>query len=309
MYAPSTMPQAVDTEGGMPSHLSTDQLLQLVEQGRRCPHYQEWIDHIVQCETCRMTYKYLLSAEEAVREARRPPWQRLMRVGVPAVAVAAAALAVWFLLRPLNPPSQGWQSAIRQVQGATYEGAVRLPEWAARAVARLQSPPPTVRSGEAITSEIRLQVPDPANEAIATLTPLFRWQAVLDAQGYIATLTPLPVGELITLQVQGVQAQLPSGMRLKAGASYRLRIEARLPGGLPSNNPFCDYVFRTLTPAEQAQLDWARQHARQAPYTSAMVFYQLGFYREALATLPNEPSVQRWREAIARQIAQRTYTE
>ena len=302
MHMQSTMRYSVEPEGVESPHLNAEQLILLVEQGQRCPSYQQWMDHIVQCETCRTTYKYLLSAEGAVREARRSTRWRFVRIGAPAAAVAVAVLTGWFLLRALNPPAQGWQGAIRQVRGATYEGKVRLPDWAAEAVALLRFPPPTVRSGEAVEGEIRLQTPDPANEAIETLTPLFRWEAVPDAQGYVATLTPLAGGDAIALQVQGVQAQLPPQARLKPGVRYRLRIEARLPGELPGSSPYCQYEFRTLTPAEQEQLRWARRHARQAPYSSAMVFYRLGFYREALATLPDEPSVKRWREAIAHRM-------
>lgn len=310
MYAQAVMEYTTETRDSEPPHLSAEQLIQLVEQGRRCPHYQEWMDHITLCATCRTTYKYLLAAEEAARAAHRPVWGRFVRIGAPAVAVAAAAVALWFLLRPVNPPAQGWQGAIRQVWGVTYEGRVRLPDWAAEAVTLLKSPPPTLRSGGAIAAgAIRLQTPDPANEALETLAPRFRWQVIPDAQGYFATLTPLPMGETIVLQVAGTEARLPAGMRLQPGAHYRFRVEARLPGGLPGSNPFCEYEFRTLTPAEQAQLRWARQHARQAPYTSGMVFYRLGVYREALATLPDEPSVKRWRDAIAHQIAQRTNME
>jgi hypothetical protein len=107
----------------------------------------------------------------------------------------------------------------------------------------------------------------------------------------------------MVLKVLGTQAQLPPSIRLDAGQRYRLRIEARLLGGLPGSNPFCQYEFRTLTPAEQEQLRWARQFARRAPYASTMVLYRLGFYRESLATLPNDPSVQQWRDALSRQIA------
>jgi hypothetical protein len=296
------MQYSVETEGSDRGHLSAEQLIQLVEQGRRCPHYAEWIEHIVRCETCRTTYKYLLAAEQAVQEARRPVWRRWMVFGAPAAAAVATLLVLWVVYGS-RPSPAGWQQAVHQVNGTTYEGAVRLPSWAADAVALLATLPPTVRAAGAFEGEIRLLTPDPANGAVDTLTPQFRWQAVPDAQGYFATLTPLAEGEAMVLKVSGTQAQLPPSIRLDAGQRYRLRIEARLPGGLPGSNPFCQYEFRTLTPAEQEQLRWARQFARRAPYASAMVFYRLGFYRESLATLPNDPSVQQWRDALSRQIA------
>ena len=307
MHCGSVMKHPIHSEGGADTpHLTAEQLVELAERGRRCPHYRQWLDHIALCATCRTTYKYLLQAEAA---RRATPWRfvRPQRL-VPAVAlIALAVVGLALLLRLERMASVGIASEgpIQRRDGVLYEGRTRLPDWAADAVALLSTPPPVVRSSGAAASAIRLLEPDPANESIETLEPSFRWQPVSGATGYFATLTPVPDGEAILLRVEGTRAALPAGMRLAAGSRYRLRIEARLPKGLPGSNPAAQYEFRTLTPSEQAQLRWARQHQHDAPLTSAMVFYRLGFYRDALATLPDKPAYQAWREAIAQQIAQR----
>jgi hypothetical protein len=308
MHCGSVMKHPIHSEGDAgASHLTAEQLLELVARGRRCPYYRQWLDHIALCTTCRTTYKYLLRAEMARRAASRRfvPLQRL----VPAVAIgvlAVVGLVLWLRWDWLAAPVKNAREGIIERRGGVlYEGRTRLPDWAADAVALLSTPPPVVRSSGAAASAIRLLEPDPANEPIETLEPSFRWQPVSGATGYFATLTPVPDGEAILLRVEGTRAALPAGMRLAAGSRYRLRIEARLPKGLPGSNPAAQYEFRTLTPQEQTQLRWARQHRHDAPLTSAMVFYRLGFYRDALATLPDKPALKAWREAIAHQIAQR----
>jgi len=308
MHCESVMQHPIHSEGDADTpHLTAEQLVELVERGRRCPRYRQWLDHIALCATCRTTYKYLLQAE-AARRATSWRFIRPQRL-VPAVALLALAVVGLILLLRLDrvTASVGVASegTIQRRDGVPYEGRTRLPDWAADAVALLSTPPPVVRSGNTTASAIRLLEPDPANESLETLEPTFRWQPVAGATGYFATLTPVPDGEVILLRVEGTRAALPAGMRLAPGSRYRLRIEARLPTGLPGSNPAAQYEFRTLTPSEQAQLHWARQHRHDAPLTSAMVFYRLGFYRDALATLPDKPALKAWREAIAHQIAQR----
>ncbi len=295
-------------EGGADTpHLTAEQLAELAGRGRRCPHYRQWLDHIALCAPCRTTYKYLLQAEAARHAAS---WRFIHpRRLVTAVAIVALAVIGLLLLFRLERTAElvgiTGEGTIQRRGGVLYEGRTRLPDWAADAVALLSTPPPVVRADEATPSAIRLLSPDPANESIETLEPTFRWQPVSGAVDYFATLTPVPDGEAILLRVEGTRAALPTGMRLAPGSRYRLRIEARLPTGLPGSNPAWQHEFRTLTPSEQTQLHWARQHRRDAPLTSAMVFYRLGFYREAQATLPDKPALKAWREAIAHQITQR----
>jgi hypothetical protein len=308
MHCELLMKHPRHSEGGAHTpHLTAEQLVELAERGRRCPHYRQWIDHITLCATCRTTYKYLLRAE-AVQRAAAWRFVRLQRL-MPAVAVVALAVIGLALLLRLDrlaaPVGTASEGAIQRRGGVLYEGRTRLPDWAADAVALLSTPPPVVRSGGTTASAIRLLEPDPANESIETLEPTFRWQPVSGTTGYFATLTPLPDGEAILLRVEGTRAILPTGVRLAPGSRYRLRIEARLPAGLPGSNPAWQHEFRTLTSQEQTQLRWARQHQRDAPLTSAMVFYRLGCYREALATLPDKPALKAWREAITHHIAQR----
>ena len=308
MHCGSVMKHPIHSEGDAgASHLTAEQLLELVARGRRCPYYRQWLDHIALCATCRTTYKYLLRAEMARRAASRRfvPLQRL----VPAVAIgvlAVVGLVLWLRWDWLAAPVKNAREGIIERRGGVlYEGRTRLPDWAADAVALLSTPPPVVRSGSTPASAIRLLEPDPANESIETLQPIFRWQPVSGAAGYFATLTHLPDGKVILLRVEGTRAVLPANLSLAPGSRYRLRIEARLPTGLPGSNPAWQHELRTLTPQEQTQLRWARQHRHDAPLTSAMVFYRLGYYRDALATLPDKPAYQAWREAIAQQIAQR----
>jgi hypothetical protein len=240
MHCGSVMKHPIHSEGSVGAlHLTAEQLLDLVARGRRCPYYRQWLDHIALCATCRTTYKYLLRAEAARRAASRRfvPLQRL----VPAVAMgllAVVGLVLWLRWDWLAAPVKNAREGIIERRGGVlYEGRTRLPDWAADAVALLSTPPPVVRSGSTPASAIRLLEPDPANESIETLQPIFRWQPVSGAAGYFATLTHLPDGKVILLRVEGTRAVLPANLSLAPGSRYRLRIEARLPTGLPGSNP------------------------------------------------------------------------
>jgi hypothetical protein len=283
-------------------HLSAAQILELVARGRRCARYDEYIDHIVLCPICRETYKQLLEAEAVVKEARRP------RVVLPRLlaplAAAAAVLAVLFVGRALLQPTAPATLALRQQDGVWYEGATRLPKWASDAAALFASPPDTpTRSDDAPAERaVPLLTPNPANRALESLAPEFRWQAVPDAVRYRARLERADTGESVPLVVEGTQARLALNTTLQAGARYRLTIEALAAGEVAGEGLTGVYEFRTLTPDEQTHLRWARANHKHAPRTCVALFYQLGFYADALETLnalpQDDPLVQKWRAVI-----------
>ena len=285
------------------THLSAEQILELVERGRRCARYDEYIDHIVLCPICRETYKQLLEAEAVVKEARRP------RVVLPRLlaplAAAAAVLAVLFVGRALLQPTASATLALRQQDGVWYEGATRLPEWASSAAALFANPPDLQTRSDSVPAEraVRLLAPNPANRALESLTPEFRWQAVPDAARYRARLERADTDEPVALVVEGTQARLAPNTTLQAGVRYRLTIEALATGEVAGEGLTGVYEFRTLTPDEQTRLRWARANRQNAPRTCVAVFYQLGCYtdaQETLSTLPqNDPLGQRWRAVLS----------
>jgi hypothetical protein len=284
------------------THLSAEQILELVERGRRCDRYDEYIDHITVCPVCRETYKQLLQTEAVVREARRPRFA-LPRLVAP-LAAASAVLAVVFVGRALLLPPAPTTLALRQQGGVWYEGATRLPEWASSAAALFANPPdaPTRSDNAPAERAVRLLAPNPANRALESLTPEFRWQAVSDAARYRARLERADTGEPVPLVVEGTQARLAPTTTLQAGVRYRLTIEALATGEVAGEGLTGVYEFRTLTPDEQTRLRWARANRQNAPRTCVAVFYQLGCYadaQETLNTLPaDDPLVQRWRRIL-----------
>jgi hypothetical protein len=284
------------------THLSAAQILELVERGRRCDRYDEYIDHITVCPVCRETYKQLLRAEAMVREARRS--RVVLLRWVAPLAAAAAVLAVVFVGRALLLPPAPTTLALRQENGVWYEGATRLPEWASDAAALFGNPPDMQTRSDAAPAEraVRLLAPNPANRALESLTPEFRWQAVPDAARYRARLQRVDTGEPAPLVVEGTQARLAPNTTLQAGVRYRLTIEALAASEVAGEGLTGVYEFRTLTPDEQTRLRWARANRQNAPRTCVAVFYQLGCYadaQETLNTLPaDDPLVQRWRRIL-----------
>jgi hypothetical protein len=285
------------------THLSATQILELVERGRRCDRYDEYIDHITLCLVCRETYKQLLRAEAVVREARRPRVAPLRWVAP--LAAAAAVLALVFIGRALLLPTAPATLALRQQDGVWYEGATRLPEWASAAAALFANPPdaPTRSDAAPAARAVQLLAPNPANRALESLTPEFRWQALPDAARYRARLERADTGEPVPLVVEGTQARLAPNTTLQAGVRYRLTIEALAAGEVAGEGLTGVYEFRTLTPDEQTRLRWARANRQNAPRTCVVLFYQLGFYadaRETLDALPaDDPLVQKWRAVLS----------
>jgi hypothetical protein len=287
-----------------PAHLSAEQILELVEQGRYCRHYAEYLDHITECAVCRKTYKQLLRAESVARAVPRRSATVALRFLLPAAAVTV--LILFFGAR--MSLSGGVEAAgLRQQNGVWYEGALRLPNWASAAAAQFDRPP-SLTTRDALGSAppaVRLIRPNPANAAVESLTPEFQWEPMPDAVRYRAWLEHPDGRRAFNLKIEGARAMLPDGERLEAGVSYRLVIEALTANELAGAGLESVYEFRTLTPAEQEQVHWARANRSHAPRTCTVIFYQLGFYSEAQETLnrlPNEPLVQQWRNVVQQKL-------
>lgn len=289
-------------------HLSAEQLMELVERGQRHKHYSAYIDHIVGCPVCRETYKQLLETEMIARASRsvRKPLGWRWSWGVAIAAAAALVMAVWFLF-PRSAPT--WQVALHIRDGVAYEGTLRLPEWLANARTLYESPPSVTRSGSNSLPVVVLLTPDPANEGLESLSPQFEWRTVPNAQRIFALLEPISApSQPIPLEVEGTRATLPKGTLLSRGERYRLRLSASTSPDPLAEESVSTYEFRILTEGELGHLRWARTHAKRAPYASALTFYQLGFYRDALNLLrrqPPDPTTQKWLNALEEQIRQR----
>ncbi len=282
---------------------SAEQLIELVERGRRCRGYRERINHIVECPMCRAAYREMLATEQVIRGLSEGAGRlrRLFWWLAPATAAAVGAIILLWLLVGRSYPA--WQVAVRVERGAVYEGALRLPDWAAKAALQFPNPPSVTRSESASAPLVRLL--QPVDEGLTDPRPVFEWASVPDASGYRATLIAEPDGDTISLRINGTRATLPPGKQLQAGATYQLTITVLSPDALPGSEPRQHFRFRMLTAQEREQLNWARQHRQRAPYTCTMLFYRLGRYREALQALPNRPNdplVQRWRAALTQSL-------
>lgn len=286
------------------AHLSAEVIVELAARGRRCPRYEELIEHMIECPICRETYKQLLAAEATVRAYRRPV--RLSRVTLWMPLTAAAVLLLLFGARALLTTGAN-SYELHQVNGVWYEGATRLPEWAFAAAVQFEHPPaPTRYTPQAEPNPPRLTIPNPANHALETLTPEFQWTPVPDAVRYRAVLESIDGSQRVDLTVEGNRATLPAKVALRAGETYRLTLEAIAENDLPGDGWKSVYEFRALTPQEQTHLRWARANRQLAPRACAMIFYQLGVYDEAMKTLqllPDSPLAQRWRERIQQQMS------
>ncbi len=276
--------------------LTAEQLIDVVERGRRSRYYHTVVEHVIFCPTCRATYKEMLATEQLMRRMRRARWRTVWRPAFAFGMVLALAIAVWWFLRPAPVPA-----GLRWVNGVPYEGAVRLPDWARSAVALFESPPSGVRNTLAYESPIRLKTPSPRQAVVETLTPNFEWEPLRGATGYRVSLMDA-LGNPIPLRVEETRTQ--TAQSLHEGETYTLLIVARVPDALPGEEPRLRYVFRTLSAVERERYEWARAHAQSAPITSAMIFYQLGFYEEARRALPNrsdDPRILRWKEVLERE--------
>ncbi|GIV06419.1 MAG: hypothetical protein KatS3mg016_1994 [Fimbriimonadales bacterium] len=280
-------------------HLSAEQIVELVARGRRSRRYGELIDHITECPLCRETYKQLLQAEQAMHATRQSLWVPTWRFWLP--AAAAMVVLIWgiWVLQGAGAKATG----IRQVGSNWYENGIRLPEWASSAAVQFAAPPvATLRSDDHFAQRpIVLLTPDPMNAALESSTPEFRWKAIPDAIRYRARIERTDGSQKVVLEVQGTRAVLPQNLNLSPGYEYRLTLEALAPNELPGEGLTSVYEFRVLTNEEQTHLRWARANRRNAPRTCVVIFYQLGFYAEALETLsllPNDSLTQQWRETI-----------
>ncbi len=201
-----------------------------------------------------------------------------------------------------------------------YEGNTPLPsEWRPFALQYAEAPP-TLRSVSPTTISIQLTEPPLLERrSVETTQPVFTWKSVPSAEVYNAKLFRLiNPDNLITsddleelkgaLSIEGTTARTTQS--LEAGVYYLLRLEAVVK--VPDTTQFAtlrtDYSFYVLTESEKRQLEQARRLASQIPLTTAIVLYELGYYREALELIPpdiTDSKVQQWRQHISRRLEER----
>jgi hypothetical protein len=221
------------------------------------------------------------------------------------LAAAAAVLAVLFVGRALLLPTAPATLALRQQDGVWYEGATRLPEVGVgrrRAVCEpaRHANAQRRRARRARRATASAESRQPRTGEPHTRVPL---ASRPDAARYRVRLERADTGEPVPLVVEGTQARLAPNTTLQAGARYRLTIEALAAGEVAGEGLTGVYEFRTLTPDEQTRLRWARANRQNAPRTCVALFYQLGFYADALETLnalpQDDPLVQKWRAVLS----------
>ncbi len=289
-------------------HLEITEIIQLVERGRRHRHYRRWIEHIARCAVCRETYKELLATERLLRSAKPHPTRVILARWSLGFATASLALILfWWLFSSSQPPA--WQSVLRFELGVAYEGDLRLPEWVGNVLVAYSTPPSITHRSTEEAVAIRLRTPNPANLALDTLTPRFEWSPIEGAKRYRAVLEPIQdPSKAILLLVQGTSATLPEETQLEPRHRYRLRLSAYADANPFSEIASATYEFYTLSQEEQSHRDWARQNAKHAPYTSAIVFYRLGYYQDAyeiLAQMPNDATTRQWLEVLRARMQER----
>ncbi len=204
-----------------------------------------------------------------------------------------------------------------------FEGGRPLPPWAHEYALRYQHTPPIVRShpGSAPT-EIRVTHPPLlAQRSIEDTQPVFKWEPVEGASEYLvklyrvlgeeSVLTESDIEEIPNaLTVEGITASV--GQPLEHGKQYLLTISALVtqPETQQVDRYQGEYRFYVLTETERERLDWARQNARTAPLTSAMIHLKLGYYEEAIRLLDTharDSIAQKWLEYAKRELVKRQY--
>lgn len=270
--------------------LPGEQLVELVELGRKCPDYDARMDHVALCSNC---YHLFVSLQEV-----ETLYQQVSKKG--------------FSLTEL------FSLGIRNQEGQIYENKTPLPAWVQNMLQPLTTVPPAAMAYRsavlAAPPGVQLAQPDAGNQALAETNPHFTWEPVPGAPGYEVKLdvmgaqwTEIPDA----LQVEGTTASLKPGFQLEEGHEYRLRI---LPmPDLDSFNlvPLAEetvFMFKVLSEQERKQLEWARANVKNTPLGSGITLYHLGFYTEALEVVElwQESEVkQQWLPAIRQVLAMR----
>jgi len=269
--------------------LPGEQLVELVELGRKCPDYEARMDHVALCSNCYHLLVSLQEVETVYQQTfkRESLLDKLLSLG------------------------------IRSEEGRLYENKTFLPGWVQNLLQPLATAPAMAaayRSTALAAPGVHLIQPDAGSQAIEDPHPVFVWEPVQDAPGYEAKLevldqhfTEIPDA----LQVEGTTARLKPGLQLEEQREYRIRIQP-----LPDIDSFSlaplagetVFAFKVLSEAERKQLEWARANMRSAPLSSGMTLYNLGLYTEALEVMElwEESQVkEQWLQALRQVLAMR----
>ncbi|MCW5935415.1 MAG: hypothetical protein KIT45_14135 [Fimbriimonadia bacterium] len=267
--------------------LSVDQLVELAEQGRKHPRYEEWMQ-IIALDPYAMDLLQSLQAVERLRPANS-------------------------LLERASRQLAQWNIAVREQTASEREHP--LPAWCLKFIEPLLSPPPvavvTMRSAPRTAhQQTRFLTPQAGNQSIIELSPVFEWSPVEEAAGYEAH---LEIRERTgyralenALKVEGCRASLTGGHSLLPGRIYRLQVRPLLKfksgSALKVSDPSI-IVFRTLKPSQSRKARWAWEQRTKTPVVAAMILYQMERYQDALQAVEHwNPKEQTsgWAERIRR---------
>jgi hypothetical protein len=266
-----------------------EQLVELAELGRKCPDYDERIDHVALCSNCYHLFVSLQEVETLHQQTfkREPLLDKLLSLG------------------------------IRREEGRLYENKTLLPGWVQNLLQPLATAPAMAaayRSTALAAPGVQLLQPDAGNQALEDTNPLFAWEPVPGAPGYEVKLdvmetqwTEMPGA----LPVEGTTARLKPGLQLEEQREYRLRIQPLPDIDSFSLTPLAEetvFAFKVLSEAERKQLEWARANVKQTPLSSGMTLYHLGFFAEALGMVElwQESEVkEQWLSTIRQVLAMR----
>lgn len=259
--------------------LGLERLIELATLGRQHPHFDEWMQVVV-------LNPQDIEMLQALQEVES------MRPKTPFIEQIAHKLSGW---------------SVQTHQGRWMERGHTLPKWSERFLQLLAQPAPAVpaaavRSGTRHPSNgVQLVSPVPENQGLIETHPHFEWQQVEGSAGYEVH---LDIRERSgyrevenVLEIVGCQARLKSGIELKRGRIYRLRIR---PFVSFDEDPSLrmtkeeSFSFRVLSRTAARQVAWAHRHLKETPVIAALIFYQTGRYHDALLALAhwNPPAQQ-----------------
>lgn len=250
--------------------LGLERLIELATLGRQHPHFDEWMQVVVLNP---QDIEMLQALQEV--EGMRPQTS---------------------LIEQLSRKLSGW--SVQSRQGRWMERGHTLPTWTERFLQILAQPAPAVpaaavRSGTRPPSQrVQLLSPIPDNQGLTETHPHFEWQPVEGSAGYEVH---LDIRERSgyrevenVLEIVGCQARLKSGIELKRGRIYRLRIRPFVSFDQDPSLRMTkeeSFSFRVLSRTAARQIAWAHRHLKETPVVAALIFYQTGRYHDALLAL------------------------
>lgn len=250
--------------------LGLERLIELATLGRQHPHFDEWMQVVV-------LNPQDIEMLQALQEVES------MRPKTPFIEQIAQKLSGW---------------SVQTHQGRWMERGHTLPKWSERFLQLLAQPAPAVpavavRSRTRHASQaVQLLSPVPDNQGLTETQPHFEWQPVEGSAGYevhLDTRERAGYREVENaLEVEGCQARLKSGIELKRGRIYRLRIRPLVSFEQDPSLRMTkeeSFSFRVLSLTAARQVEWAHHHLKDTPVIAALIFYQTGRYHDALLAL------------------------